>query len=157
VAQSIGDEVLQRLLEAVGISPESICAGADLGGKLDVTCGGFTLVTRTNAFEQRRDGDDVVTKRDTTGLQLRNIEQVTNDALEPVGFVFDDSKVASPCLRVEPDVLHRQGLDVASHRRQRCHQLMVRTSVVTAVVLFGTRHAVIACSWRPNDRAQRHQ
>src|SRR3954470_21613451 len=93
VAQRVGDEVLQRLLEALRIAGHPLRAGTNARRQCDTAPGQLGLVTRLEPIEQHRDGDVVVAQRPAAALEPRQVEQVADDVLEAMCLLLDDAHV----------------------------------------------------------------
>ena len=95
VAQRVGGEVLQRLLESVGIARHlTPQPGSTRLTSRDATLLQFALVPRGDAVEQRGEVDALAAQRDAAAFEAREIEQVADDLLEPMRLVGDDAHVA---------------------------------------------------------------
>ena len=86
----------------------------------------LALVPRAHAIEERRARDTRSRRmRAAAAFEPREIEQVADDALEPMRFLVDDARDSARASRlIERQLGHRQRFDVAAHRRERRHQLV---------------------------------
>src|SRR5690606_14078715 len=90
VADGVGDEILQRLLDSGAIAPDRRYVGGGSRGKRDAPLFDDALVALAYALEQRLDGDALVAERRAPSLESGQIEQVTHNLLEPFRLVGHD-------------------------------------------------------------------
>src|SRR5438128_5922882 len=94
VPQRIAGEILQRLLEAIGIAVHGLRARLDRPMELDAVLLQLTLVTHGHAIEQARHRYVLHAHAGAAALEPRKIEQVADDVLEPARLLIHDREVA---------------------------------------------------------------
>ena len=124
VTQGVGREVLHRLFEAVRIPGDRFGAGRDVENEPNVAVRHLSLVPLGDALEKRRHVDDGPAHGRASAFESSEIEQVADDPLQPVRFLRDDAEIPLSRGGVDTHVGHREGFEVAAHRRERCIQLV---------------------------------
>ena len=123
--QRVGDQVLDHLLEAIGIADHLIRlrrhrrAQRDLARRAPpVSCRSMTWL------EQPLEREHPHVERADTVLEPRQIDQVLDDPIEPPCLAIQGLEVALARRRVERELRHLQRFEIAAHRRQRRLQLV---------------------------------
>ena len=93
--QRIGREILQRLLEAIGVAFDDLRAGSDLNLEANAARRALAFVTRAHTVEQRWQRHRFVTERSAAPFELGQIKKIADDALEPMRFFVDDTVIES--------------------------------------------------------------
>ncbi len=124
VSQRVGREILQRLFEPHRIARHDLRSGADVRRQRHALLLGGAPVPRHHAAEQILDWHILRVERFAAAFEPRQIEQVADDVLDPLGFVFDDGEIALALFGIQGLGVERQRLEIAAHGRQRRHQLV---------------------------------
>jgi hypothetical protein len=124
VADGVGGEVLNHLLEALRIAADLLGAGRDAPFQRDVLGPQRGIVAMKHALEERRYGDGLVLPGSGPALEPRQIQQVANDVLHALGFIDHDAEVTLARGIVETQVGHRHRFGVPADGGERRHELV---------------------------------
>ena len=124
LAQRVGRQILQRLLQAHRIAGHDLRARRDVGRQRHAFLLGRSFVAGEHAAEDVLQRDVLRLERFAAALEPREIEQIADDALDALRLVTDDREVPLARLGIERLRVERQRLEIAAHGRQRRHQLV---------------------------------
>ena len=114
VADGVGGQVLQRLLQPVPIAAHDVRAGTDIfldGGSLGLA---RKLVPRGHPRKQLRDRQVLNLQRCRAALESRQFEQVADQPFEAGRFVPDDRQVSH--VLVHGEIRHRERFQARASR-----------------------------------------
>ena len=124
VAEGIGGEVLERLLEPHRIAANDFRARSNIDRHLDAALFRGPAVAREHAAEDILERNVLRVEGVAAAFEPRKIEQVADNVLDALGFVADDGQIAFARLRIERTGVERKRFEIAAHARQRRHQLV---------------------------------
>ena len=119
VAQGVGEQVLDHLLDPIGIGDDLIRLFRHRHVHLDLAHPRLVLVPQHDVLKHPLDREQPRVERADAPLQPRQVQQVVDDAIEADGLTLDGVEVALAGLRIELEVGHVQRLEKAAQRRQR--------------------------------------
>ena len=171
VAQRVGDQVLDDLLEAIRIAGELIGVGRDVGADGDRSPQRLVLVPPHHALEHPRRREDAHVERPGAVLDAGEIDEVGDDPFEPHGLVHDGAEIAvrgdRPAGRRRPSAASRDSrasTSAASSARATRRRTAAAASAIAAcsaasraassALMWLKARATIDTSSRPSSAAR---
>ncbi len=94
MAHGVGEQVLDHLLEAVGIAHHLVRRVVDRRVRDDAARRELALVAPDDRREDALDGEQAPLERPAAAFEARQVEQVLHDALEPAGLALDGFEIS---------------------------------------------------------------
>ena len=124
VAERVGGDVDERLLEAERVAEHELCAGTNGGIDLDLAGDAFELVVGDHAIEELGDAHVLRIQLASAGLEPRRVEQIADEPFEAMRLARGNPQVLLPPGIIQAHFGHHQRLEVPENGRQGRHQLV---------------------------------
>ncbi len=136
MAERVRHEVVDDLLDPVGIRHNLIRVGGDLDAQEHAACVRVVFAAAQHVLEHALDVEHAHVERDRFVLVAREIQQVLHDAFEAPRLAVDRLEIPAAPIVIEHDLWHPERFDEAAHHRERRLQLVrhVREHLTTDLV-----------------------